>query len=281
MLLDRDRQQPLAAVVEVAAEQQQRAAGEIVAQIGADLSAAIGVEAGRTDPVAGRIMAADHEMRIRRKRAGQPRIGAALAIAEQPDLGLSFQLRSAFALDDVDRDAGLAGGEQGAGTAAHRLNPADGAVEPDQLRIFEEGQRRGREEGHAFGLEGHIFGIAARRVAAHEDVRAILSTRAFDREAGDQPQYVRRAGRRQPLDRGLVDRGDGISRVVPADAATGRADDHHVGQHGCFGGGGGRDRRQDRRRRGAGYRLSHGRRVRDDQDGAARRMLGMQSGPSQ
>lgn len=228
VLLQWDGQQPLAAVIEITPEDQQRARAQILPQIGGDLPAAIGIETGRTNAIATRDIAADHGPGMRAERARDVTIGAGLAIADECGLDQALAMRATLALHQIDRHPRLARGKQRAGAAAHGFHPLHRLIDLIKLRVFEERERGRRKERHAFALEGDIFRIAARGIAAHEDVGAILAAGGFDRQARDQLQHLGGAGGGKLVDGGAVDGGDGEGRLLALLAAARRADHHDI-----------------------------------------------------
>eukprot|EP01136_Pigoraptor_vietnamica_P021715 Opistho-1_new@72112 len=221
----RDRQQPLAAIIEVAREDEDRTLVEIVADIAGDLAALFGGEARAANTLATRIIAADHEAGIFAERPRQQHVAAQVAIVGDARLHEPLEIAPAFLLDEVDGEAGLAAAEQRAGAAANRLDALDRLVDADQLGVFEERQGRGREEGNALHHQRDKFGVATRRIAAHEDVGAILAARAFGRHAGDDLEQVGGAVRRGAIDRVRIDAGDRERRILAVDPAAGGAGD--------------------------------------------------------
>ncbi len=273
VLDDRDGQQPLAAIVEIATEEQDRALVEVMADIAGDLTTALRLELRVADPARGRVIAAEHIGCAVVDRPRDVAVDAELAEIGAAEFQQSGRRLLALALDEVDGQAGLTVREQRAGAAAHRFDALDRLVDTDQLRVFEERQRRRREEGHALRLEGDIFRIATRRIAAHEDVGAGLAARTFGADPRHRTKDFGGAGSAEPLRHAAVDRGDRERGVLAPGACARGADDDDIGGgflgHLRRGGISGRLCRGDLNRRWRGFgRLSM--RV-DDQIGPARR----------
>ena len=203
---DRDRQQPLALVVEIAAVNEDFAPIELVVDVGVDLPTLFGDEARVADAVAARIIAADQRRRAVGERTRHIGVAAESAEIRPRNLGERMDRVAAALRDLVDGQPRLAGTEQDAGAATDRLDAVGGLVEADELAVLEERQRRRREDRDSFALEGDELGVAARRIAADEDVGAVLAARAFDGHAGYHAEEVGGALRREPLDRGGVER---------------------------------------------------------------------------